>query len=63
MYPHAINSNDAKTSEEKHLLETLSTIWVGHHKAWDKHSQLNPYNVADEDLPTPVFSASSRGIV
>lgn len=50
-------------NEEKHLLQMLSTVWVGHHRAWERHSQLGPCSVTDEGLPIPVFSASLGGIV
>lgn len=57
--PHVISSNHMK-KWRKHLLEALSTLWVGYYKAWVRHSQLVSHS-APEALPIPTFSASLGG--
>lgn len=57
--PHVIGSNHMK-KWRKHLLEALSTIWVGYYRAWVRCSQLVSHS-NPEALPIPTFSASLGG--
>lgn len=57
--PHVISSNHMK-KWRKHLLEALSTVWVGYYRAWVRCNQLVSHS-DPEALPIPTFSASLGG--
>jgi len=43
-------------SKEKRLLQILNAVWVGYHRAWDRHSQLDHSSAPDEGPYQSPFS-------